>query len=553
MEGRAHKTLVVETGILCKNRCVFCYQHGYRRIAGADMLVPRETIQERMEWGIANGFDELSLTGGEPTIRKDFIDILAAARRMGYQRVAVTTNGSRLADVDFFRQAVSAGLDGMGVSIHGGTSPVHEAVTGRAGSFPAAIKAIRNGVRAAMALGEKRFRLNTFTVLHSGIVDDLASFTSMLAAIGVRLMILQPPIAGKSNVTPVEWVGLDRTLDAVRGAAIAAASGGYRLKPFNIPPCLLADVADGLDLTMYGRLQYRESDREDPSGHIMGQEVGFVRFPACARCRKAAFCSGISVALLPDSDLLQAFRSIDVQDDSPIWLAGTELLSTDGIRQILCRLSTRHVILCTGGTHRAGTGLFHALQSGEAGGLHRLGLIYQARDPGSSDRIICDAGNGDWLLETVRSAEACGYRGGITISGSAEPGFATFLMKARAILKGGGPGDDVHVFVAGPGSAPGGSWQALEQIAEIVGSWDAADRFVLLTGGHGTDWKPAFLSVDGRNRTPMFQKIESIDVPSTAFDGRILSLLNWSVPAGTDRSREVPADFLVESLDVRPF
>lgn len=553
MEARTEKTLVIETGILCNNRCTFCYQHGYRRISRVDMLVPRQTIQDRMEWGIANGFSELSLTGGEPTIRKDFIDIVRSARDIGYQRVAVTTNGNRLSDVDFFRQAVSAGLDGMGVSIHGGSSHVHDQVTGRPGSFLNAVKAIRNGVKATRALGEKRFRLNTFTVLHAGIIDDLPAFTAMLAMLGVRLMILQPAITGKSNVSPVDQVELGRLIDAIRTSAMAGASGGYRLKPFNIPPCLLADVAEGLDLTMYGRLQFRESDHEDPSGHIRGQEVGFVRFPACADCRKAAFCSGINVALLPDADLLQAFKAIDNTGEAPIWVTGTELLSAEGIWTLLHHFGDRQVVVCTGGTHRAGAGLFAAIDRFNDPFGHRLGLVYQPRDPGSSDRIIRDAGNGEWLIETVRAAVGFGFRGGISIVGSSEHGFAAFLGMVRDFMRDCGSGNDIDIFVAGPGCVPGGSPAALEEIARIAGDWSAVGRLVLIAGQQDTGWRPGFLSDESKTTHCRFQTVNAINVPSTAFDGKILSLLNWSVPPGTDRSRDIPPDFLVRSLDVKPF
>ena len=127
MAATHYRTLVIETGILCNNRCVFCYQRGYRALPGYPKLVPGEEVRERMRWGLANGFDEVSLTGGEPTVRPDFLELVRYAREIGYRRMAITTNGWRLASPDFFQEACAAGLTSLGVSIHGPTAEIHDA------------------------------------------------------------------------------------------------------------------------------------------------------------------------------------------------------------------------------------------------------------------------------------------------------------------------------------------------------------------------------------------------------------------------------------------
>lgn len=52
----------------------------------------------------------IQFSGGEPTIHPDFLRIIAAAREMGFSHIQVATNGLRLADEEFARQAVEAGL-----------------------------------------------------------------------------------------------------------------------------------------------------------------------------------------------------------------------------------------------------------------------------------------------------------------------------------------------------------------------------------------------------------------------------------------------------------
>lgn len=67
----------------------------------------------------------VQFTGGEPTIHPDFLRILSAARDMGFSHIQAATNGIRLADEQFARDAADAGLhtlylqfDGVGAEPH---------------------------------------------------------------------------------------------------------------------------------------------------------------------------------------------------------------------------------------------------------------------------------------------------------------------------------------------------------------------------------------------------------------------------------------------------
>jgi len=67
----------------------------------------------------------VQFTGGEPTIHPDFLRIVSAAREMGFSHIQIATNGLRIADEDFARRCVKAGLhtvylqfDGVGEEAH---------------------------------------------------------------------------------------------------------------------------------------------------------------------------------------------------------------------------------------------------------------------------------------------------------------------------------------------------------------------------------------------------------------------------------------------------
>ena len=40
--------------------------------------------------GRENGYDEVSFTGGAPTARRDFVELVAHARELGYEYIAIT-------------------------------------------------------------------------------------------------------------------------------------------------------------------------------------------------------------------------------------------------------------------------------------------------------------------------------------------------------------------------------------------------------------------------------------------------------------------------------
>ena len=86
-----------------------------------------------------HGAHRLFLTGGEPTIREDFCEIVRHATGNGY-RLELVTNGTTL--IGDVIQALKAGAAKIHVSLDGATAAVHEQLRGR-GTFARALDGIR--------------------------------------------------------------------------------------------------------------------------------------------------------------------------------------------------------------------------------------------------------------------------------------------------------------------------------------------------------------------------------------------------------------------------
>lgn len=135
MEQRNSFQLILD--LRCNNRCTIC---------GASWpFRPRlNTIQaiERLRRGILLGLTEVVISGGEVTLRSDLMEIIHAAREMGYSSIVLLTNGRRLANPDYLKSLVEAGITAVGVSLHGHTPKIHEQITRTPHSFKEAVTGI---------------------------------------------------------------------------------------------------------------------------------------------------------------------------------------------------------------------------------------------------------------------------------------------------------------------------------------------------------------------------------------------------------------------------
>lgn len=101
------------------------------------------------------GTEKVRLTGGEPSLRRDFTDIIAAVgENDAIRQIAVTTNGYRLArDAANWREA---GLTGVNVSVDSLDARQFHAITGQD-----KFRQVMAGIDAAFDAGFEKVKVNT--------------------------------------------------------------------------------------------------------------------------------------------------------------------------------------------------------------------------------------------------------------------------------------------------------------------------------------------------------------------------------------------------------
>jgi len=105
---------------VCNFRCTYCLPDGYHPSKGGaegrKSFLSLEEIRRVVSGFAAMGTRKVRLTGGEPSLRRDFTAIIeTVANTPGIEKVAMTTNGYRLKERA--REWFDAGLTALNVSV----------------------------------------------------------------------------------------------------------------------------------------------------------------------------------------------------------------------------------------------------------------------------------------------------------------------------------------------------------------------------------------------------------------------------------------------------
>ncbi|MDM7939717.1 MAG: radical SAM protein [Methanothrix sp.] len=130
-------TMLLELTYKCNERCVHCYLPEEKQLQELSL----EQIDELMSEFEELGGLQIQLTGGEPLIRDDFVDILKLSYKHGFV-TSITTNLTLL-NQDNLDAIITAHPRSIGCSIYSARPELHDAITMTVGSFEKSIRSIR--------------------------------------------------------------------------------------------------------------------------------------------------------------------------------------------------------------------------------------------------------------------------------------------------------------------------------------------------------------------------------------------------------------------------
>lgn len=268
-------------GFRCNCRCVFCVVDP--AVAGQAMSTA-EAVRHLQE-SRRGGATAVDFGGGEPTLRRDLPELARTAKRLGYRRIGIKSNGLRLCYPDYVEKLMRAGVREFSVPVWGHAPAVHDALAQTQGAF----EMLEMGVKHIVDFGGG---IEADVLLTTKSIPHLQELVGHFASIGVRRFQLWLFCLFGSNHTGAELLP---TMTAAGRAIVetAAALKGRRLRlsTTHIPACFLRPRED-----LYSNIADQRLTIVTPGGSFPAEASPFEaghQAAACAGCARVESCAGL--------------------------------------------------------------------------------------------------------------------------------------------------------------------------------------------------------------------------------------------------------------------
>ena len=167
--GRTFPYIRLSITDVCNFKCGYCLPNGYQIDKSDNRKFLNLDEVGRLAKALSElGVNKIRLTGGEPTVRKDFFDIVKTIKEnSGIRKTVITTNGYHLDKIA--HKIKESGLDGINISIDSLNSETFKRVTSHD-----RLDEILRGIKILQKLDFKNIKINA--VLLKGINDNEDDF-----------------------------------------------------------------------------------------------------------------------------------------------------------------------------------------------------------------------------------------------------------------------------------------------------------------------------------------------------------------------------------------
>ena len=257
--GRGHRDMRVSLTDRCNLRCTYCMPHDFAAWLPSKDLLNTDELIEIIEVAVSQGIDEIRLTGGEPMLRPDIVEIVARISSIeNAPKLSMTTNGLVVAKLA--KPLVDAGLRRINISLDTLDRDVFKKMTHRD-----RIDDVFAGIAAAKEAGLLPVKINT--VLLRGIND------------GEAVSLLKWALAEDLNLRFIEQMPLD-------------AGGIWNREQLITADDIFSQLSEHYDLTP---VEYRGSAPAEEflinGGPATVGIIGSVSRPFCGACDRIRLTS----------------------------------------------------------------------------------------------------------------------------------------------------------------------------------------------------------------------------------------------------------------------
>lgn len=272
----------LKTGTTCNSNCVFC-------VIGDHLFTGDRSTQaciDELRASRATCVDVV-FTGAEVSIRPDFLQLVRAAKLLGYENIQIQTNGRMFAYREFCERTIAAGANEFSPSIHGHEAKLHDGLTRAPGSFAQIVRAIEHLVAL-----QQRVVCNT--VITKQNARHLPALAQLLVELGVAQFQLAFPHPTGHAATHFNGVvpRMSEIAGFVHEALAVGRAGGVACMAEAMPFCMMQGHAPAVAELHIPATEIVYDGYVVPDYRDDRVARGKRRFEQCASCRFEPICEG---------------------------------------------------------------------------------------------------------------------------------------------------------------------------------------------------------------------------------------------------------------------
>lgn len=219
----------------CNNNCINCILDTRQtKYKGEPFLKQIQEVLQKVPGG-----ETISLTGGEPTIRKEFFEILRIARKENPKNfIFIVSNGRMFSNKKFTEKLASMDLEPLrlGIPIYSHKKAVHDRITRASGSWTETTKGLKNllakgfDVELRILVQKSNFRE----------LDETARFIAKEFSEIERVTFINLKYTGNAFINRKNvFVKYSEAVPFVQNAVDVLLDHKFEVKLFHFPLCIL--------------------------------------------------------------------------------------------------------------------------------------------------------------------------------------------------------------------------------------------------------------------------------------------------------------------------
>ena len=213
----------------CNFRCIHCHMEGIKSVSST--LMTADEIQRVVRVLFGFGVEAVKLTGGEPMLRRDILQVVKKLEAVGLREISMTSNGTRFSKLA--EPLHDAGLSRVNISFHSLRRDRFRFIAGVDG-YNEAFSAVTAAIEAKLL--PVKLNMTLMKNVNDDEIEEMIRFVHKLGGDGevvlqlIELVVTDPAFYSKyhCDLTPIE--------ERLKADAVAVYRRGMHNRPRYILP-----------------------------------------------------------------------------------------------------------------------------------------------------------------------------------------------------------------------------------------------------------------------------------------------------------------------------